>query len=371
MATSAIGPGFLTQTTVFTVQLGASLGFVILLSVLLDIGAQVNVWRIVAASGRRGPELASAVVPGLGLILTLLIVLGGLAFNIGNIAGTGLGLEAALGMPMQWGAPASALVAIGLFLNKEAGKAVDLFSRALGLGMILLSAWVAFSAHPPLGPVVYGTFWPEKIDYNAIVTLVGGTVGGYISFAGAHRLLDAGHNGPDQVPAVTRSALQGIGVATAMRLLLFMAAWGVVAGGFTVDSANPPASVFQSAAGIWGYRFFGCVIWAAAITSVVGATYTSLTFLNSAFPRLSVYQKPLMILFIGFSTLVFLMVGKPVTLLVWAGKVNGYILPLSLGALLVAARQPVLMQGYRLPWYWQLAGWAVVLIMGTMAVKAL
>ena len=47
MATSAIGPGFLTQTTKFTAELLTSFGFVILISLLLDIGAQVNIWRII------------------------------------------------------------------------------------------------------------------------------------------------------------------------------------------------------------------------------------------------------------------------------------------------------------------------------------
>ena len=42
MATSAIGPGFLTQTVVFTEQLGASFGFAILVSVLFDLAAQLN-----------------------------------------------------------------------------------------------------------------------------------------------------------------------------------------------------------------------------------------------------------------------------------------------------------------------------------------
>lgn len=368
MATSAIGPGFLTQTTVFTVQLGASVGFVILLSVLLDLGAQINIWRVVVASGQRGPVLASRVIPGLGTVLTVLIALGGLAFNIGNIAGTGMGMEAAFGVPAKWGAAASALLAIGLFLNKEAGRAVDLFSRVLGLGMILLTAWVAVSAHPPLGVVAYRTFWPEKIDPSAILTLVGGTVGGYISFAGAHRLLDAGYSGPEQIRLVTRSALQGIGVATFMRILLFLAAWGVVASGASVDPNNPPASVFQLAAGAWGYRFFGLVIWAAAITSVVGATFTSLSFLNSSFPKTAAYYRPMLIGFILFSLLVFVVVGKPVTLLVWAGKVNGYILPLALAAILLAARRPELTQCYRLPLLWQSIGWVVVAVMGGMAV---
>lgn len=43
MATSAIGPGFLTQTTHFTQQLAASFGFVILISIIIDIGAQLNI----------------------------------------------------------------------------------------------------------------------------------------------------------------------------------------------------------------------------------------------------------------------------------------------------------------------------------------
>jgi Mn2+/Fe2+ NRAMP family transporter len=54
MATSAIGPGFLTQTSLFTEQLLTSFGFVILISILLDIGTQINIWRIVSVSENRG-----------------------------------------------------------------------------------------------------------------------------------------------------------------------------------------------------------------------------------------------------------------------------------------------------------------------------
>ncbi len=104
MATSAIGPGFLTQTTVFTQQLTAAFGFVILVSVLLDIGAQLNIWRILTVTEYRAQDLANALVPGLGYILAGLIVLGGLAFNIGNIAGCGLGIKALTGMDTLYGA---------------------------------------------------------------------------------------------------------------------------------------------------------------------------------------------------------------------------------------------------------------------------
>ena len=59
MATSAIGPGFLTQTAVFTAQLGASFGFAVLISVLFNLGAQLNIWRILVAAREPGQTVAN------------------------------------------------------------------------------------------------------------------------------------------------------------------------------------------------------------------------------------------------------------------------------------------------------------------------
>ena len=98
MATSAIGPAFLTQTAVFTAQFYASFAFAILISILIDIGAQINIWRVLVATGFRGQEISNKVIPGLGTIISILI-----AFNIGNIAGAGLGLNAMFGLDVKWG----------------------------------------------------------------------------------------------------------------------------------------------------------------------------------------------------------------------------------------------------------------------------
>src|ERR687895_1267600 len=138
MATSAIGPGFLTQTVVFTERLGASFGFAILVSVLFDLAAQLNVWRVIATSGRRAQEVANDVMPRLGHGLAVLVAIGGLAFNVGNVAGCGLGLNAALGLPVAAGALLSAAVAVVLFISREAGRAMDRFAQLLGVLMILL-----------------------------------------------------------------------------------------------------------------------------------------------------------------------------------------------------------------------------------------
>src|SRR3954453_18921901 len=133
MAISAIGPGFLTQTAKFTAELSTSFGFVILISLLLDIGAQVNIWRIVAVSNHRAQDIANKVFPGLGWILALLIAFGGLVFNIGNVGGCGLGLNAFVNLNTSLGAVISCFVALAIFWYKEAGRVMDLFTKVLGI----------------------------------------------------------------------------------------------------------------------------------------------------------------------------------------------------------------------------------------------
>lgn len=103
MATSAIGPGFITQTATFTTKLGPAFAFGILASVLIDFVVQLNVWRMIALSRRNASALANAALPGSGHVLALLVIFGGLVFNVGNIAGAGLGLSALLGLPAKWG----------------------------------------------------------------------------------------------------------------------------------------------------------------------------------------------------------------------------------------------------------------------------
>src|SRR5688500_10115010 len=364
MATSAIGPGFLTQTAVFTAQLGASFGFAILVSILFDLGAQLNVWRVIAVAQRRAQDIANERLPGLGHALAALVALGGRAFGIGNIAGTGLGLNALAGLDVNVGATVSAAIAIALFLIREAGRAMDRFAQVLGLVMLVLTMYVVVSAQPPIGEAALRTFVPLEIDPLSIVTIVGGTVGGYITFAGAHRLLDAGVHGREALGQVTRSAVLGIGVASLMRILLFLATLGVVAHGATLDPANPPASAFQLAAGDFGRRVFGVVMWAAAITSVVGSAYTSVSFLRSVSSRIDRAPGRAIIAFIALSTVIFLLVGRPVAVLILVGAINGLILPISLGAMLVAAHRTGIVGDYRHPRWLTAAG---VFVAGTMA----
>ncbi|MFZ7158217.1 NRAMP family divalent metal transporter [Avibacterium gallinarum] len=371
MATSAIGPGFLTQTATFTQTLFASFGFVILLSILLDIGAQLNIWRIVAVSEKKAQDIANAVLPGAGYFLAVLIVMGGLAFNIGNVGGAGLGLNILTGLPAETGAIISGAIAVGIFLFKEAGKIMDRFAQVMGFVMIALTIYVALNANPPVGDAVVHTFVPEKLDVIAIVTLVGGTVGGYITFAGAHRLLDAGITGKDSLKEVSKSSISAILIASIMRVVLFLAVLGVVSQGVKLDPANPAATPFSHVAGNIGLIIFGIVIWAASITSVIGAAYTSVSFLTTFSPFIAKHRNCWIIVFIVISTAVLATIGKPAQVLVFVGTLNGLILPISLGLILLAAHRSKIVGDYKHPVWMTAAGALVVILMAVLSIMTL
>lgn len=350
MATSAIGPGFLTQTSVFTVEMGAAFAFAILLSIVVDIAIQLNVWRVLCVSGMRANELANTVLPGLGWVLAAFVFIGGLVFNIGNIAGSGLGMNAMLGIDTRWGGVIAAAIAIFIFLSKRAGVALDRLVAGLGAVMILLMLYVAIVSQPPVGEALKNTVLPEQVDFFVITTLIGGTVGGYITFAGAHRLIDSGLSGPENVDKIARTSVWGILITGLMRVLLFLAILGVVATGVALSEDNTAADAFRHAAGEIGLRAFGVVLFAAGLSSVIGASYTSISFVTTqnVTPRIRNFAT---VAFIVVCTVAFVVLNSaPQTLLIFAGAFNGLILPIGFALVMwVAWRRRDLLNGYVYP----------------------
>jgi Mn2+/Fe2+ NRAMP family transporter len=371
MANSSIGPGFLTQTSFYTEQLITSFGFVIIISVILDFGAQINIWRAITLSGMRAQEIANELIPGLGHLLSSLVVLGGFAFNIGNIAGCGLALNIITGISFAKGAMISGMVAILIFWINEIGKTLDQLTKILGIIKIGLTLFIVYAAHPPILQAVHHTFIPEKISLIAIVTIVGGTVGGYITFSGAHRLIDAGISGTEHIKFVIKSASTGIIISSFMRYILFLAALGVVSQNIHLDKNNPAATIFETAGGRWGLFIFGIVLWSAAISSVIGASYTSFSFIKNLKVGFLQNERLMISCFIIISTSIFLITGKPKELLLLAGLLNGFILPFALSIMLIAGRKLPILKQFKYPLWIEIAGWMVVGIMGTMSVFAL
>ena len=380
MATSAIGPGFLTQTGQFTGNLKGSFGLVILVSVILAAIVQLNVWRVLCVSGMRGQDVANKVLPGLGYVIAFLVVAGGLVFNIGNVGGGALGFNSLLGIPTTYGCFLAGAIAICVFLYKNALDAMDTLTKILGGIMIVVIFVVILIVKPPVGMAVKETFVPTApMDsiFPAILTLLGGTVGGYITFAGAHRLIDAGITKEENLKEINKSSVMGIGIATIVRILLFLAILGVVvetatSPATTLDASNPAADAFLQGAGQIGYRFFGLVLLCAAVTSIIGCAYTSLSFLKTFSKTIANNEKWFIVGFIALSTVVMALIGQPATLLVLAGALNGLILPITLGVCLIASQKKSIMgENYKHPIVLLILGIIVVVISAYLGITSL
>jgi Mn2+/Fe2+ NRAMP family transporter len=182
----------------------------------------------------------------------------------------------------------------------------------------------------------------------------------------------------------------GMGIAAIVRVLLFLAILGVVtkfAGINLADPSanagmagvpeyngisNPAAYAFLVGAGNLAYRFAGLVIFCASLTSVIGAAYTSVSFLKSFHPSIAKNENYWIIGFIAVSSLIMVILGGAAKLLVLAGAVNGLILPLGLGSILVATQKKnVVGEDYKHPVVLKILGWIVVAITAYLAIKAL
>ena len=375
MATSAIGPGFLTQTSKFTAQYGAPLIMIVLCAIVMDITAQMNIWSVIGVSGMRAQDVANKMVPGLGVLLAILVSIGGLAFNVGNVGGVALGFNAMIGLPEKVGAVVAGCLGIIIFLNKNAKTIMDKVATVLAAVILITVLSVAIISKPPVGDVAAGLVAFDKFPtmFVVLTTLLGGSCGGYIPFSGAHRLVDAGVEGASNF---RKSVTQGVLTSGVVRILLFLAVLGVcgMAAGNAdqiINASNPAAEAFKLAAGNLGYRLFGLCLFSAGISSVVGAAFTSVSFLKTLHPFIAKNEKWFVVGFITFSTGMMVILGGAATLLIIAGAVNGLILPISLGTMLAASKNKKIVGDYKHPTWLFVLGLVVVVIAAYVGIKAL
>ncbi|ENG7520037.1 divalent metal cation transporter [Vibrio harveyi] len=363
MATTSVGPGFLTQTAVFTNIYKIDMAFPVFASMFITFGIVMNLWRIVGVSGMRIQDIANKVAPGMGYVVGILLALGAVAFNFGNVSGAALGINVLTGVDTTWGALFTGVVGCLLFVVHNASKRMDQMARYLGLFMIILIAYVAMTSLPPIGETMSAAVMPIGIGSLLLptLTIVGGAVGGY--YTGAQRLVDIGLQGKDKVPAIKTAAWAGISIAVVIRILLFLAVFGVIATGATLDSANPAADAFRQGAGEVGYFIFGLVLFVASITSVVGNSYMAISLIKTLFPIVARNEKVWCVGFIIITSLGTVTMNMPILLLMLAGLVNSIILPIVLGMMLVATRRKDIVGDYKHPVYLTFTGIAIVVVM--------
>lgn len=334
--------------------------------------------------------MANKLLPGLGVIIAILVAIGGLAFNVGNVGGVALGFNAMIGLDQKVGAVVAGCLGIIIFINKNAKTIMDKVATILAAVILVTVLVVAIISEPPLGEVGKGLvnfnylMDPETKMFTALTTLLGGSCGGYIAFSGAHRLLDAGISGPENIGHVRKSVLQGCGTSGAVRILLFLAVLGTCMSGtqwiaenakIITDAAtnggNPAAEAFRLAAGDLGYRLFGLCLFSAGVSSVVGAAYTSVSFLKTLHPFIAKYERQFVVGFIAFSTLMMVILGNAAALLIIAGAFNGLILPVTLGVMLFAGHKASIVGNeYKHPMWLTILGAIVVVIALYSGIKA-
>jgi len=187
-------------------------------------------------------------------------------------------------------------------------------------------------------------------------------------------MLDSGTTGPENVKAVTRASVTAIVLTGVMRFVLFLAILGVIAGGIVLNvDDNPAAEAFQAAAGDFGMRAFGAVLFAAALSSVIGASYTSATFIIPKKDKLRKAQNIVTIIFVVASATTFAFLGSaPAALLVFAGAFNGLVLPVGFTMIIYVAifRQKDLLFGYQYPRWLIVLGMIGVIIAWFLAIRS-
>lgn len=181
-------------------------------------------------------------------------------------------------------------------------------------------------------------------------------------------MIDAGLGGPEHVKDVTQASVLGVIVTGIMRILLFLAVLGVVAGGVVLSTDNTAADAFHHAAGEIGLRLFGLVLWAAGLTSVIGASYTSISFVTTQQTSART-RNILTVIFISVCAIVYVALNQaPQALLIFAGAFNGLILPIGFAMVLwVATFRTDLLRGYKYPKWLIVIGvlvWLLTLYLG-------
>ncbi|WP_277262050.1 NRAMP family divalent metal transporter [Peptoniphilus lacrimalis] len=370
LATSSVGPAFLTQTAQFTSDYRENFALGIFIAILFSWIAQLNFSRIIGVSNLRGQEIANTIKPGLGTILGFIVAAGGFFFNIGNIAGVSLGLTALTGLNVKITAAIAGIIGIIIFSAKNIGKIMDMSATIMGSIIIVLLLLITAKAPVPFGLAFQGLVTPKELPIFAILTLIGGTVGGFIPFSGAHRLIDAKVVGEENLGEINKSVNLGLLASALVRILMFLATLAVLKEGFALDPKNPAASPFEIVFGTFGLKLFGIVFACASLTSVIGNSFTSISFLKN-FSFIDKNENKCIIAFIVISTILCIIAGQPALLLVLVGTVNAFILPFSLFIMLKATKNKSIVGDYEHSKILTYLGYLVILITTVFAILTL
>ena len=353
MASASIGPLFLLSTAEDTFQFKENLAFIIIMTAIIELGIQMNVWRILTTVNQPANIVIEKIIPKSLPFTSVLILLGGVAFNILNIAGLGIGMSLLFNIDVKLGASIGLLIGILIFLFNK--NRITLYTFVIVLfsfivSIILLSfLFVMFDV--PYSLVFARTVIPD-IEFNtitSIATMVALSIGGYISFSGAHRLIDIGVTGEQYKKEVTKSAAYSVLIVTAVRFILFLTILGLTNKNVIIFEDNILEGAFLEIFGDIGIYALGILFVAASISSIIGATYTIGTFIKPMNVIIKTHIDTILMMIVLTSWFVYLLTGEDVMLIKVASILNGLIIPVILGGVLHASKRKDITKSYKHP----------------------
>lgn len=360
MASASIGPLFLMSTADLTIQFYERLAFVIIITGIIELGIQMNIWRILTVAKTPAHLVINKIIPNFGTFMSVVVLLGGIAFNIINILGLGIGISLLFNVDIKLGASIGLMIAILFYLLNRNRITLETFIGVMlsFIIAIILLAYAFTATDVPYDVTLAKTVLP-MIDYDIVTTIammVALSIGGYISFAGAHRLIDVEITGEKYKTAVTRSAAYSVIIVTVTRLLLFFTILGLSRSNVILFKDNLLESAFSEVFGGLGSYALGILFICASLTSIVSVAYTTGTFIKSVNDIIKKYIDVVLLMLVLTSWFIFLLKGEEVVLLQITTILNGLILPVILGGILHSSRRSDIVGHYRHPLWLSIYG---------------
>lgn len=372
-ATTNVGPGFCTQSTLFTYQYLGGMLLAIIICAVFDATMQTTTYRMCCYAGKEAQAIADDLKKGLGVFLSIIVMFGIFAFQLGNVGGVALGLRTLLNIENTTiSVLLGGLCAIMVFAFKKFNSIIDNISKILAVVMIVSILIVAIMAKPNVGEMFSTMKEVSKASLlYPILTMVGAVSGGYASLIGPHRLLGRGIKGKENWPSYRNTVTAHLSTVYLIRILFFLASFGIVMKGMTIDTSDPARSVFQAGAGMFGYYLMGVVLFAAGVTTVIGAAVTLVSMVRNYFPQVQERERQVCIVFIAIATLIMAFIGQPSAMLVAASSINGMILPIVMLIMLIVSRNKKVMgEDYHHPAVLTILGIVMVFLFGYSGVTS-
>ncbi|MCH7871102.1 MAG: Nramp family divalent metal transporter [Planctomycetes bacterium] len=377
-----IGPGTVTTASRAGAQFGYALLWVVLFSVLAAIVLQEMSARLglVTRQGLGEALRSTFTHPVLRTASAALVIgaiaIGNGAYQMGNIAGASIGLEALTGMPREYGALATGLAAL-LMLGLGGYLTIERLLIVLVALMSVLFIVTAMVARPDASEVLSGLLSPRMPakSTTTVIALLGTTVVPYNLFLHASSVREKWGASVPLDRALRESRLDttvAVGIGGIITVAILVTAAAVFEPGSKIESLADMAHQLKPLLGGAANACVAAGLTAAGLTSAVtaplAAAYATAGVLGWKDGLKSRRFRAVWAVIVIAGTLLAVLGRKPLEVIMFAQAANGILLPVMAIFLIIVMNRTALLGEHRNRIASNVVGMAVVLIAAGLGV---